>query len=214
MVHVAREMERQRFKLPLLIGGATTSRTHTAVKIAPHYSEPVVHVLDASRAVPVTTSLLSDDGRSAFVAQHRADYEALRKAHSAPRQKVVSLETARTRRTPIEWRPEDLPVPEFTGVRVLDNFPLATLREFIDWTPFFHAWGLKGIYPRILEHPEHGAQARQIFTEGNALLDRIIEENLITARGVYGFFPASAVGDDIELYTDGTREKVLERFHF
>ena len=214
MVHVAREMERQSFKLPLLIGGATTSRAHTAVKIAPHYSEPVVHVLDASRAVPVTTSLLSDDGKSAFVAQHRADYEALRKAHSAPRLTVVSLETARKRRTPIEWRAEDLPTPAFTGVRVLDNFPLATLRDFIDWTPFFHTWGLKGVYPRILEHDGQGAQARQIFTEANALLDVIIEKKLITARGVYGFFPANAVGDDVELYTNDTRRDVLERFHF
>jgi 5-methyltetrahydrofolate--homocysteine methyltransferase len=214
MVHVAREMERQGFKLPLLIGGATTSRAHTAVKIAPHYSEPVVHILDASRAVPVTTSLLSDERRSAFVAQHRADYEALRKAHSAPKLSVVSLEAARERRTPIEWRAEDLPVPAFTGVRVLDNFPLATLREFIDWSPFFHTWGLKGIYPRILEHAEHGAQARQVFSEGNTLLDVIIEKKLITARGVYGFFPASAVGDDVELYEDDKHEKVLERFHF
>ena len=214
MVHVAREMERQGFKLPLLIGGATTSRAHTAVKIAPHYSEPVVHVLDASRAVPVTTSLLSDDGKPAFVIQHRSDYEALRKAHASPKQKVVSLETARKRRTPIEWRAEDLPQPKFTGVRVLDDFPLATLRDFIDWSPFFHTWGLKGIYPRILDHPEQGAQARQIFAEGNALLDRIIEKKLITARGVYGLFPSSAVGDDVELYTDGKRTKVLERFHF
>jgi len=214
MVHVAREMERQGFKLPLLIGGATTSRAHTAVKIAPHYSEPVVHILDASRAVPVTTSLLSDEGKSAFVAQHRADYDALRKAHSAPKLSVVSLEAARKRRTPIKWRAEDLPVPAFTGVRVLDKFPLATLREFIDWSPFFHTWGLKGIYPRIVEHEEHGAQARQVFAEGNALLDVIIEKKLITARGVYGFFPASAVGDDVELYTDDKRETVLERFHF
>jgi 5-methyltetrahydrofolate--homocysteine methyltransferase len=214
MVHVAREMERQGFKLPLLIGGATTSRAHTAVKIAPHYSEPVVHVLDASRAVPVTTSLLSDEGKPAFVAQYRADYEALRKAHSAPRQTAVSLETARARRTPIQWRAEDLPVPSFTGVRVLDNFPLAKLRDFIDWTPFFHTWGLKGVYPRILEHEGQGTQARQIFTEANALLDTIIEKNLITARGVYGLFPASAVGDDVDLYTDGTRETVLQRFHF
>ena len=214
MVHVAREMERQGFKLPLLIGGATTSRAHTAVKIAPHYSEPVVHILDASRAVPVTTSLLSDEGKSAFVEQHRADYEALRKAHSAPKLSVVSLETARKRRTPIEWRAEDLPVPAFTGVRVLDNFPLATLREFIDWSPFFHTWGLKGIYPRILEHSAHGAQARQVYSEGNALLDVIIEKKLITARGVYGFFPASTVGDDVELYADDKREKVLERFRF
>ena len=127
---------------------------------------------------------------------------------------VVSLETARARRTPIEWRAEDLPVPAFTGVRVLDNFPLATLREFIDWSPFFHTWGLKGVYPAHPRAREHGAQARQIFAEGNALLDRIIEKNLITARGVYGFFPANAVGDDVELYTDDTREKVLERFHF
>jgi 5-methyltetrahydrofolate--homocysteine methyltransferase len=214
MVHVAREMERQGFKLPLLIGGATTSRAHTAVKIAPHYSEPVVHVLDASRAVPVTTSLLSEDGKAAFVVQHRADYEALRKAHSAPKQTVVSIETARKRRTPIEWRIEDLPTPSFTGVRVLDNFPLATLRDFIDWSPFFHTWGLKGIYPRIFEHPEYGEQARQLHTEANALLDKIVAENLITARGVYGLFPANAVGDDVELYTDDTRTKVLKRFHF
>jgi 5-methyltetrahydrofolate--homocysteine methyltransferase len=214
MVHVAREMERHGFKLPLLIGGATTSRAHTAIKIAPHYSEPVVHILDASRAVPVTTSLLSDEGKTAFVVQHRADYEALRKAHSAPRLPVVSLETARARRTPIQWRSEDIPEPSFTGVRVLDNFPLATLRDFIDWTPFSHTWGLKGVYPRILEHEGQGAQARQIFTEANALLDIIIEKKLITARGVYGLFPASAVGDDVELYTDGARDKVLERFHF
>jgi len=214
MVHVAKEMERQSFKLPLLIGGATTSRAHTAVKIAPHYSEPVVHVLDASRAVPVTTSLLSEDGKAEFVAQHRAEYETIRKNHSAPKQSVVPIKTARARRTPIEWRAEDVPMPAFTGVRVLDNFPLATLREFIDWSPLFHAWGLKGIYPRILDHEEQGEQARQIFKEANALLDTIIEKNLITARGVYGFFPASAVGDDVELYTDGSRGKVLERLHF
>jgi 5-methyltetrahydrofolate--homocysteine methyltransferase len=218
MVHVAREMERQGFKLPLLIGGATTSRAHTAVKIAPHYSEPVVHVLDASRAVPVTTSLLSDEGKPAFVAQHSADYAALRKAHAAPRQALVSLENARKRRTPIEWRALDaslaLPEPEFIGVRALDDFPLATLREFIDWTPFFHTWELKGVYPRIFEHPEQGAQARQVFTEANALLDRIIAEKLITARGVYGIFPANAVGDDVELYTDETRANLLQQFHF
>jgi 5-methyltetrahydrofolate--homocysteine methyltransferase len=214
MVHVAKEMERQGFTLPLLVGGATTSRAHTAVKIAPHYSHPVVHVLDASRAVPVTTSLLSEEGKPAFVAQHRADYEALRKAHAAPKQSVVSLATARARRTPIEWRVEDLSVPEFLGVRVLDNFPLATLREYIDWSPFFHTWGLKGIYPRILDDERQGEQARQVFTEGMALLDTIVEQNLITARGVYGFFPASAVGDDVELYTDETRSQVSQRYHF
>lgn len=214
MVHVAKEMERQGFKLPLLVGGATTSRAHTAVKIAPHYSEPVVHVLDASRAVPVTTSLLSDDGKEAFIAQHREDYEAIRKAHSAPRQKLVSLENARSRPTPIDWRAEDIPIPEFTGLRVLDNFPLATLREFIDWTPFFHTWGLKGVYPRILENAEHGPQARQIYADANVLLDIIIEKKLLRARGVYGLFRANSLGDDVELYTDDSRSNVIERFHF
>jgi len=214
MVHVAKEMERQGFKVPLMIGGATTSRAHTAVKIAPHYSEPVVHVLDASRAVPVTTSLLSEDGKAAFVAEHRAEYEALRKAHTALRPNLVSLQTARRRRTPIEWRFEDLAVPEFTGVRVLDNFPLLKLRAYIDWTPFFHAWQLKGVFPRIFDHPEQGAQARQIFNEANALLDRIIKEKLISARGVYGFFRSNAVGDDVELYADDSHATVLNRFHF
>ncbi|HTB95989.1 MAG TPA: methionine synthase [Terracidiphilus sp.] len=214
MVHVAREMERQGFKLPLLIGGATTSRAHTAIKIAPHYSEPVVHVLDASRAVPVTTSLLSEESRAEFVVQHRAEYEAVRKSHAAPKQKLVSLEEARKRPTPIAWKQEDLPKPEFLGTRLLENFPLATLREFIDWTPFFHAWELKGVYPRILEHEVYGAQAQQIFNEANVLLDRIVEEKLLTARGVYGFFAANALRDDLELYTDGRREHVLDRLHF
>jgi 5-methyltetrahydrofolate--homocysteine methyltransferase len=214
MVHVAREMERQGFELPLLIGGATTSRTHTAVKIAPHYSQPVVHILDASRAVPVTTSLLSEDSKQSFVDQHRAEYEALRMAHAAPRQQTVPIEEARERRTPIAWRLEDIPAPVFTGVRVLDKFPLATLRDFIDWSPLFHAWGLKGIYPRIFDHTEQGEQARQLFKDANLMLDRMIAQNLVTARGVYGFFPANAVGDDAELYTDCSRTHVFERFHF
>jgi len=214
MVHVAREMERQGFKLPLLIGGATTSRRHTAVKIAPHYSEPVIHIVDASRAVPVTTNLLSDESKPAFVEKHRTEYEAVRKAHAAPKQPTVSIDVARSRRTQVEWRAEDIPAPSFTGVRVLDNFPIATLREFIDWSPFFHAWGLKGVYPRILEHEEQGTQARQLFQEGNALLDLIIEKKQVTARAVYGLFPANAVGDDIELYADDKRDTTRERFHF
>ncbi len=214
MVHVAREMERQGFTQPLLIGGATTSRAHTAVKIAPHYSHPVVHVLDASRAVPVTTSLLSEDGRDAFIAEHRADYEALRRKHAAPAQKVIPLDTARARRTPIVWRAEDLPTPSFTGVRVLNDFPLATLRDYIDWSPFFHTWGLKGIYPRILDDKNQGVEAKKIFHDGQALLDTIIAETLLTARGVYGFFPAQAVGDDVALYADESRTGELARLHF
>jgi 5-methyltetrahydrofolate--homocysteine methyltransferase len=214
MVHVAREMERQGFKLPLLIGGATTSRAHTAIKIAPHYSEPVVHVLDASRAVPVTTSLLSTEGKAPFVQQHREEYERLRQMHASPRQKLQPLEVARSQRTPIEWRREDIATPSFTGVRVLEDFPLATLRDFIDWTPFFHTWELKGVYPRILEHEKYGEQARTLFAEANALLDTIIAGKLLTARGVYGLFPANAVGDDVELYSDESRSQVRERFFF
>jgi len=214
MAHVAREMERQGFTLPLLIGGATTSRAHTAIKIAPHYKQPVIHVLDASRAVPVTTSLLSEDGKDAFVAQHDADYATIRRSHGAHRQPLVDLQTARRRRTPIVWRGEDIPHPEFIGARVLDDFPLATLREFIDWTPFFHTWELKGVYPRILEDQKYGAQARQIYSEANALLDQIIAGRLLRARGVYGFFPACAIGDDVAIYSDAGRTHEQTRFRF
>ena len=216
MAHVAREMERQGFKVPLLIGGATTSRAHTAVKIAPFYSEPVVHILDASRAVPVTTTLLSDK-KPEFVAQHREDYEQLRRIHASPKKPLVSLDAARANRTPIEWRAGDIPEPSITGVHVLESgthFPLATLREYIDWTPFFHTWELKGVYPKILEHEKYGEQARTVFAEAQVLLDRIIAEKLLTARAVYGLFPANAVGDDVELYTDASRSEVLTRFHF
>jgi 5-methyltetrahydrofolate--homocysteine methyltransferase len=214
MVHVAKEMERQGFVVPLLIGGATTSRAHTAIKIAPFYSQPVVHVLDASRAVPVTTSLLSDDGKDEFIAEHRAEYERLRQTYSAPKQTTVPLEEARRRRTPIVWSADDIPVPSFTGVQVLEDFPLATLREFIDWTPFFHTWGMKGIYPRILSEGEKGVEATKIFNDAQALLDRIIAEKLIAARAVYGLFPASADGDDVVLYKEDSREEELTRVHF
>ncbi|MFM8533670.1 MAG: methionine synthase, partial [Acidimicrobiia bacterium] len=214
MVHVAREMERQNFHLPLLIGGATTSRAHTAIKIAPHYKEPVVHVLDASRAVPVTTSLLSPEGKDAFVAQHRAEYESIRRSHGSTRQPIVDLATARERRTSVAWRPDDIAQPSFTGVRVLEDFPLQTLRDYIDWTPFFHTWELKGVYPRILEDEKYGAQATQLFAEANALLDRIIAERLLQARAVYGFFPANAAGDDVALYADESRTVEATRFHF
>ena len=195
MVHVAREMERQGFKLPLLIGGATTSRSA-------HGRQDCAALQRAggprARCQPRGAG---DDQPAERRGQAGVRRAASRRLRGAPQgslraalRQVVPLETARARRTPIEWRAEDLPVPAFTGVRVLDNFPLATLREFIDWTPFFHTWGLKGVYPRILEHEEQGAQARQIFAEANALLDSIIEKNLITARGVYGFFPANARG--------------------
>ena len=214
MVHVAKEMERTGFKIPLLVGGATTSKAHTAVKIAQHYSEPVVHVLDASRAVPITTTLLNKEGKAAFIAKHDAEYEKLREMHAGPKPKLVPLETARANRTPIEWRAEDIAQPEFTGVRVLNDFPLATLREFIDWSPFFHTWELRGVYPSILTHEKYGEQATKIFADANALLDEIIAKKLLTARAVYGFFPANSVGDDVEIYTDESGAEVRATFHF
>ncbi len=212
MVHVAREMERTGFKVPLLIGGATTSRAHTAVKVAQHYSEPVVHVLDASRAVPVTSSLLSKDGKAGFVKQLREDYEKLRTQHASSQVKLLSLEAARANAPKLKF--DDLPKPEFTGVRVLDDVPLATLREFIDWSPFFHTWELRGVYPKILQHEKHGEEATKLFADAQQLLDEIIAKKLIRARAVYGFFPANRTGEDVELYTDNTREKPLATLHF
>ncbi|MFO0606157.1 MAG: methionine synthase [Polyangiales bacterium] len=214
MAHVAREMERLGYTVPLLIGGATTSRAHTAVKIAPHYRQPVVHVLDASRAVPVTTSLLSDENREGFVTELRAEQESLRRLHGGGGHTLVSLEEARAHRTPITWSAEDIASPERTGVTVLDDFPLATLREYIDWTPFFHTWELKGVYPRIFDDARHGAEARKLFDEANALLDEIVAKKLLRARGVYGIFPAAAVGDDVAVYRDEARAEVAETFRF
>jgi 5-methyltetrahydrofolate--homocysteine methyltransferase len=164
--------------------------------------------------VPVTTSLLSDENKAAFVTQLKLDYAAVRKSHATPKQPMVSLSEARARRTPIEWKSEDIATPSFTGVRVLDNFPLAELRSYIDWSPFFHTWEMKGVYPRILDDERQGAQARQLFAEAQTLLDRIIDENLLTARAVYGLFPANAVGDDVELYTDATRSTVQTKLFF
>ena len=207
MVHVAREMERQGFKLPLLIGGATTSRAHTAIKIAPHYSEPVVHVLDASRAVPVTTSLLSEEGKAAFVRsiapsmKRSAKPTPLRDRSSSRLKRRASgaLRSSGARKTcPRRSSPASACSTTFLSPRCANS---STGR------PFFHTWELKGVYPRIFDHREQGAQARQIFAEANALLDTIIEKKLITARGVYGLFPANAVGDDVELYTDASAPK-------
>ena len=214
MTHVAREMERRGLKIPLLIGGATTSRAHTAVKIAPQYSEPVVHVLDASRAVPVATTLLSTEGRDAFVARHRTEYEELRLLHTASKRALLPLEDARKQPSPIVWKREDVATPEFVGVRVLEDFSLAVLREWIDWTPFFHTWELRGVYPRIFEHEKYGEQARQLFAEANQLLDRIIAEKRLTAHGVYGLFPANAMGDDVQIYTSEARQTVQTTFRF
>ena len=241
MAHVAREMERQGLKLPLLIGGATTSKAHTAVKIAPGYGEPVVHVLDASRAVPVVSSLISKEQKPAFAAQIREEYDRVRAQHAGSQAKLLSLEAARANAPKLKF--DDLPKPEFTGVWVLSSdvvadvsprispsgiepgkvsadsrrrlrIELKDLVPFIDWSPFFHTWELRGRYPAILNHEKHGEEARKLFADAQKLLEEIVGKKLIQSRGVYGFFPANRVGDDVELYTDESRAKVLTTFLF
>jgi 5-methyltetrahydrofolate--homocysteine methyltransferase len=215
MVHVARDMERQGFTVPLLIGGATTSRAHTAVRIAPAYTGPVVHVLDASRAVGVVSRLKSEERRTGFAEENRREQERLRREHAARRSErpLLGLEEARRRRTPIDWKAYVPPRPEWSGVRRLDPFPLAEIVPYIDWTPFFVAWELRGTYPRIFENEEWGAKARELFDEGQAMLKRLVEGGDLRARATYGFFPANAVGDDIEVHTDEARSGLLGTFH-
>jgi 5-methyltetrahydrofolate--homocysteine methyltransferase len=254
MVHVAQEMEREGFRLPLLIGGATTSRAHTAVKIAPHYRASTVHVLDASRAVGVVNSLLNQDLKSEFDKKTREDYERLRREHSArtQRKNLLTLKEARANRTCIDWSNYAPPKPEFLGVRVLqtvipnqgeeprgtsfrvtqrdaasspatagsvqDNavrsFSLRTLADYIDWSPFFHAWELRGRYPGIFEDSKVGKQARELFDDAQKILDLIVAKNLLIARGVHGFWRANSVGDDVDLYADDDRTRKLATFYF
>jgi 5-methyltetrahydrofolate--homocysteine methyltransferase len=214
MVHVAREMEREGFKVPLLIGGATTSRAHTAVKIAPSYGQPVVHVLDASRAVGVVGRLASAELKLAFTDENRSEQKKLRAVHLAPKsQKLRTLDEARRRRLEFDWAGYTPPRPSFTGIRVSSPAPLDEIVPFIDWTPFFHVWELRGVYPRIFEQPEVGARARELFDDAGRLLDRIVDEKLLGARAVMGFFPAASVGDDIEVYADESRTAVRAIFH-
>ncbi|MBI4401330.1 MAG: methionine synthase [Nitrospirae bacterium] len=215
MVHVAREMTREGFRMPLLIGGATTSKAHTAVKIAPAYEQPVVHVLDASRAVGVVSQLISPKQRTAFAEHNRQEQERVRQAHlgRTTRKPLLTLEQARARRTPIVWRAEDIPAPSFTGIRVLDRFPLDQIVPFVDWSPFFHAWELRGHYPHIFDDARIGAKAKELFEDAQKLLSEIVGRKWLTARAAYGFFPANSVGDDIELYTDAMRSKVLTTVH-
>jgi 5-methyltetrahydrofolate--homocysteine methyltransferase len=211
MAFVAREMERRGFAMPLLIGGATTSKQHTAVKIAPEYSGPVVHVLDASRAVDVVSNLLGVN-RPAFDAENRTAQAEIRESYATRRQKpMLTYEQAIANRLTTNWDDHVIASPWFVGRRYLDDVPLGDVARFIDWTFFFSAWELKGRFPGIFDHPSYGAQARELYGEAQKLLKRIIDEKLLIARGVYGFWPANADGDDIVVYKDDTRRQELER---
>ncbi|HEX9880235.1 MAG TPA: methionine synthase, partial [Candidatus Binatia bacterium] len=214
MVHVAREMERRQMEVPLLIGGATTSKRHTAVKIAPAYRHEVIHVIDASRAVPVMGSLMSPRGRKALDAENREEQrkilEQFEKKQATP---LLTYEEAQRRKKHIPWDETDIAVPEFTGRRVLSDLPLAELVPYIDWSPFFHAWEIRGRFPGLLDDPARGEAARDLFTNARELLREIVDGKLITARGVYGFYPANSEDDDIVLYADPDRSRELLRFH-
>ena len=263
MVHVAQEMEREKFQLPLLIGGATTSRAHTAVKIEPHYrANSTVHVLDASRAVGVVSNLLNAEENGNFAAKIRADYQKLREEYASKTRdkKLVSLSEARARKPAFDWKNYQPPVPEFIGARVYatdlgsarcqpavagslpatsksdaaqledasrqaaetgrlaacapQRISLETLIDYIDWSPFFHTWELRGRYPAIFDDPAVGEQARELFDDAQQLLKRIVSEKLLTARGVFAFWPAHSLGDDVEVYADAERKKVAAKFHF
>lgn len=219
MVHVAREMERQDFQLPLLIGGATTSRAHTAIKIAPGYSKPVVHVLDASRAVGVASNLISEENRVRFDHENRIAQAELRERHARSREKqpLLPLAEARARALKTDWQTVDIPRPRFTNVRIFRDYSLAKIVPFIDWTPFFHTWELRGRYPQILEDPEIGERAKELLDDAATLLNRIVEAKLLTAKAVYGFWPANSVGDDILVFDPNKPNRdessVINTFH-
>jgi 5-methyltetrahydrofolate--homocysteine methyltransferase len=220
MQHVAREMQRQGFRVPLLIGGATTSRVHTAVKIAPHYSNgPVIYVSDASRSVGVCQSLVSDDAAAKYIADIKTEYERVRSQYASKKApELVSLADARANATRIDWTARDgkkyePPKPKFLGRRDFKNYDLAMIAKYVDWGPFFQTWDLHGPFPQILADEVVGEHARQVFAEGEKMLERIVNERWLKANGAVAFYPANSVGDDIEIYTDESRTEVLFTWH-
>ncbi|MCB2108247.1 MAG: cobalamin-dependent protein, partial [Rhodobacteraceae bacterium] len=215
MVYVARELEREGFATPLLIGGATTSKVHTAVKIAPGYKNPVIYVPDASRAVGVASNLLSENAKEKFAAGIRDDYEKVRTAHERGRQTKArqSLDAARANRFKPDWSSFKPERPKILGLTVYDDYDLAELTRYVDWTPFFQTWELAGKYPEILKDPVVGSEAVKLFNEAQAMLQRLIGEKWLTAKAVSGFWPANSIGDDIEIYADEKRSKVIATIH-
>ncbi|ATG75281.1 methionine synthase [Zobellella denitrificans] len=216
MVHVAKEMQRQGFKIPLLIGGATTSKAHTAVKIEQNYDEPVVYVANASRAVGVVQTLLSAENKPAFVERLKQEYEVVRDQHARkkPRTQPVTLAEARANKVAIDWQAYTPPVPAKPGIHEFRDVPISVLREYIDWTPFFLTWSLAGKFPRILEDEIVGEEAKRLFADANALLDRLAADGELRCAGVMGLFPANSVEDDVEVYTDESRSQVLHTLRF
>jgi 5-methyltetrahydrofolate--homocysteine methyltransferase len=214
MVHVAREMDRCGLRVPLLIGGATTSKRHTAVKIAPGYQHETIHVIDASRAVPVVGTLTLPDSRKELDAKNRTEQEELRRQYQAKTAlQLLTYEEAVRKRLHVDWDQAHIYVPEFTGRKVLLDFPLQELVPLIDWSPFFHTWEIRGRYPDLLDDPARGPAARELLANAQELLREIVEKKLLVAHAVYGFFPANSEGDDIVIYTDDARSKELTRFH-
>ena len=216
MVTVAREMDRQEFDIPLLIGGATTSVAHTAVKIEPEYSHGVIHVRDASRAVTVMNDLTTQESRASLIEETRKRYADIRvdRASRSERRRLLSIEEARERRERFDWSATVAPPPIFTGTQVFDDYPVQDLLQRIDWTPFFLTWEMRGTYPSILEHPRFGREAKTLFEDAKRILNKIVDQNGLTAKAVVGIYPANSIGDDVELYTDDSRSNVLEELHF
>ncbi|TWU50850.1 Methionine synthase [Rubripirellula tenax] len=213
MVHVAREMKRAGMTMPLLVGGATTSAKHTAVRIAPAYDGPVLHILDASRSVGVVEKLLNQDNRDEFIKANVVEQEKLVASYRDRQQKLVTYAEALEKRFATDWKTVAIDKPSFTGTRVLDNIPLAEIRPFIDWSPYFMTWELKGKYPKIFQDKVVGEIAKEVYEKANAMLDRVIAENLLQAKAAYAFWPAASDGDDIIVYTDESRTTEAKRFH-
>ncbi|MCB0751810.1 MAG: B12-binding domain-containing protein, partial [Ignavibacteriae bacterium] len=215
MVHVAKEMEREKFTIPLLIGGATTSKVHTAVKIDENYSEAVVHVHDASKAVAVAGKLLSDSSKKEFMNDISIEYNKMRENHKKKysAKDFISLDEARKNKFTIDWDSQSIKKPNFIGVKTFNNYSLEEIAKYIDWTPFFIAWEMKGKYPTIFENDKYGVEAKKLFNDAQSLLHKIINEKLLTANAVYGIFPANSSDDDVEIFENEDREKVKTVFH-
>jgi 5-methyltetrahydrofolate--homocysteine methyltransferase len=216
MVTVAREMRTRGLELPLLIGGATTSVAHTAVKIDPEYDHLIVHVSDASRSIGILSEIMKADARPALESRTKDEYKRIREARAAEAgpSKLLPIAVARSRSEKYDWKKTVCPPPSFTGTKVFDGYPLAELVDRIDWTPFFKVWEMKGRFPAILEDPVFGEETTRLFKDAQALLQRIVDDKLLNARGVIGFFPAAAVRDDVELYKDVSRSELLATLHF